>query len=611
MSELHLIVLWSNARRREADIVEDVRRQFALLRSCEVEWPAAPAACFKKFYGVKLDSAEDKAESAGAGPFRLLLVRDDEPEYALQETSRGIERVNVRLFACKQRYREWTGGGHSVHTTNSEAETRHDVLLLTGHDLESWRASDALKLEPFPGLCGWPDVRTLFAFLNETLEYVVLRNWESLPSAFDPSVHGDIDLLVADVENCATLLGATKVYDEPHRVHYSVQVGGREVRFDFRHVGDDYYDEAWERAILAHRRKLPEGFYVPSPEDAFYMLVYHALFQKPSVASDYPDKCRALAAEIGLDDDFDGYLPKLDAFLKSKDYAVVKPRDASVYRNRLLIRWKALVARVCAIYPMDGVRPFAVADWPDLDERMTDFFLSGAKDGRRVVVKYASEAAPTLANEYAQAKKLHDRYPDVCAEPLFWHDVGEDRFLVQEFVEGVSLDRFLAQKPSEAALEAVARSLADAVRRMNELKILHRDLRPANVIVCADNTVRLIDFQFAIDLTGGFRESFYLRSNPLVLMSVGADFRAGDELFCDAVSLQKCLALFPSTAAIDALCADVTRWAEGDALRLEVVRETWWARRCRRRRQRYEKYGVNGFWGYVCAKVLRACGMRH
>ena len=135
-SEIHLIVLWEKARVQEARILADVVRHVDIVAQVELAWPGAPVDCYGRFYGAKLQEAEGKVAICGGGPFLLLVVRDRRPRYGWRETSRGGERVNLRLFAMKARYRAWTGGGHRVHTTNSPAETRRDIFLLTGRTLE-------------------------------------------------------------------------------------------------------------------------------------------------------------------------------------------------------------------------------------------------------------------------------------------------------------------------------------------------------------------------------------------------------------------------------------------------------------------------------------------
>ena len=61
-----------------------------------------------------------------------------------------------------------------------------------------------------------------FSVLNKNIKYVVLRNYETLPNRFDPAIHGDIDLLVEDLQKVVSLTNAKPVFDEPYRVAYLV-----------------------------------------------------------------------------------------------------------------------------------------------------------------------------------------------------------------------------------------------------------------------------------------------------------------------------------------------------------------------------------------------------
>jgi serine/threonine protein kinase len=69
-------------------------------------------------------------------------------------------------------------------------------------------------------------------------------------------------------------------------------------------------------------------------------------------------------------------------------------------------------------------------------------------------------------------------------------------YLASEYVRGTSLDRLpkpLAWTDALLYAVAVARGLAEAHRR----GVLHRDVKPANVIAADDGTVRLVDFGLA------------------------------------------------------------------------------------------------------------------
>ncbi len=187
---------------------------------------------------------------------------------------------------------------------------------------------------PVRGNDGWRDLSRVFLALDERVNYVVLRNYEMLPDRFDPAMHGDIDLLVDDLDETVRTLHARKVVRKPWRVHYVIVVSGVPVYLDLRHVGDDYYCEDWERDVLRTRRRLPCGVFVPTAEHAFHTLVYHALFQKRTIASDYPAKVAALAREAGVGGtSFDDWRGNLVRFMRERRYRPVRPEDWSVKYN--------------------------------------------------------------------------------------------------------------------------------------------------------------------------------------------------------------------------------------------------------------------------------------
>src|SRR5258708_32874014 len=72
-------------------------------------------------------------------------------------------------------------------------------------------------------------------------------------------------------------------------------------------------------------------------------------------------------------------------------------------------------------------------------------------------------------------------------------------YLVMEYVAGGSLAELL-KSPEELGLARsldIALDLADALTRTHRLNMLHRDLKPTNVLLAADGTPRLTDFGVA------------------------------------------------------------------------------------------------------------------
>ncbi len=82
------------------------------------------------------------------------------------------------------------------------------------------------------------------------------------------------------------------------------------------------------------------------------------------------------------------------------------------------------------------------------------------------------------------------------------YDTGEDEngpFIVLELVEGETLADLLNRDGSldVAATAAMVRQVADALDYAHGQGVIHRDVKPANLIVASDGTVQLTDFGIA------------------------------------------------------------------------------------------------------------------
>lgn len=71
-------------------------------------------------------------------------------------------------------------------------------------------------------------------------------------------------------------------------------------------------------------------------------------------------------------------------------------------------------------------------------------------------------------------------------------------FLVMEYVQGLSLDQYCQAKRMDGLQTAILlRKIALAVAAAHERGILHRDIKPQNIVVDADGSPKLIDFGLA------------------------------------------------------------------------------------------------------------------
>lgn len=189
----------------------------------------------------------------------------------------------------------------------------------------------------------WESLEQLFEAMNESLDYLVLRNTEDITKEFSPSIHGDIDILVRDLKTAIQLMQAIKYHKEPYRVYYEVKVADGIVPFDIRYVGDNYYCEKWENDVLNHRVFVENRgmkYYMMSPEQQYYTLLYHVYLQKKSVSLDYPDKLTEYAklADERYINEVSVVMSQLVKFMNEHQYTYVLPNDLEVCINRSNMR---------------------------------------------------------------------------------------------------------------------------------------------------------------------------------------------------------------------------------------------------------------------------------
>jgi tRNA A-37 threonylcarbamoyl transferase component Bud32 len=123
--------------------------------------------------------------------------------------------------------------------------------------------------------------------------------------------------------------------------------------------------------------------------------------------------------------------------------------------------------------------------------------------GRRVAVKVLLLAAtgdPLAADRVRREARAAAslRHPNVACVYDYGHEDGLD-FLVMELLDGESLAARLyelgALRPDEAAW--VATEVAGALDAAHRAGVVHRDVKPGNIVLTADGEVKLLDFGIA------------------------------------------------------------------------------------------------------------------
>lgn len=515
-SEFHTFIIWHHALEHAESILQIIQAtdNLNVKQAYSIEWSADLFTNnMSRFYGKNLPPNSNKVEHCGTGPFVLLILEDMKPEYGYRLTSKGFSYLNTKLFDLKSISREAIGGGHRIHCSNNLTESKHDVLLLLHKTLDElvneldsneWDGS-VLPIDiGMKGESGWNSLKEVFQVLNECLTYVVLRNFDVLPNEFYSGKHGDIDLLVENYDDCCYLLNAKPVFQEDYRVHNAVQIAGEEVRFDFRFLGDSYYETLWESEILHSRVMHQNGFYIPEPVNLFYSLLYHALVHKRAIAKDYTEKLTDLSNTLGFDplntaffSNAQNSFPMLMKYLNARGYKVTKPKDHSVYFNATLFQTSSNdITDITGI--LEGAmqtKPFYHKKNQYFESKTWKVKLPDNTDIALKRVKLLNEAAaPLLAREYKILQSLNHKG---IVRTLLEGEIDGDYIIATHWIDGYNMQegfgKFEQEFPTRTAKENFWSELKNIVDYLHQHNIKHRDMWEKNIMI-ADRKPVLIDF---------------------------------------------------------------------------------------------------------------------
>ena len=119
-------------------------------------------------------------------------------------------------------------------------------------------------------------------------------------------------------------------------------------------------------------------------------------------------------------------------------------------------------------------------------------------------------AVKILKNEYSEDTKFVAKFrQEAQAIACLSHpnvvgvyDVGEEdemHYIVMEFVDGITLKKYIEKKGKLSVRESVgiALQIANGLEAAHSNHIIHRDIKPQNILISRDGTAKVSDFGIA------------------------------------------------------------------------------------------------------------------
>lgn len=172
---IYIFIIWNRVLWCKKKIINDLKQDFDIVVEKEMHWRNKNyERNFEAFYGDKLTTGDFKSKHCKRGRFSLIIIRDNNPQYDYVDTSSGRELVNKNVFAKKELYRQWSGGGHRIHCSNTTQETIHDLTVLFGNDYKAVLYNKEFKLKmDTKGVEGFKTVEELVLSLNNLGDNIV------------------------------------------------------------------------------------------------------------------------------------------------------------------------------------------------------------------------------------------------------------------------------------------------------------------------------------------------------------------------------------------------------------------------------------------------------
>lgn len=346
-SEIHTIIAW-DAKKYASSTIDYLK---TLPKHIEVLYKNEITLTKEQELELAKSVYTSKNSRVKNSSIYLVIIKDTNPIYSYEKATSCWQVLNKNMKIIKEDMRLKIGGSkrnyHSIHTSYNQEEA---LFVLK-----------PLNLTQYVERPSFENLKEFFDYLNKhtKLKYLILRSSHEIEYSLEFfKKNHDIDILVNDYYYFKALTGARSLErnlsnnifkltrknmrenDNGYHIQSTVNIGGVEIPFDIRFVGDDYVDSNWEKDMLnrkiKHTLKNNIVINIPNNSDELYSLIYHIIIQKPHPhRSKHIKRVKQLLKEIGsniiLDfNNIDSIKEFLNKFMNENEYKYKKPFDIRV-----------------------------------------------------------------------------------------------------------------------------------------------------------------------------------------------------------------------------------------------------------------------------------------